>query len=423
MSENRYTKQPSQSPRGIKDAKRRQSERNGIRHSKKIRARRRRRKKILRMIILIAMFCIFIGLIAGIITAVKGIASLFHKEEKKEPVKQEETVEKKVESTIDIEEITIGTSPKKGSEKPVTVTLSFTGDCTLGTDVNFDQEKSLNAYYDAQGSDYFLKNVRSVFEKDDMTIVNFEGTLTTSDQRAEKTYAFKADPEYSSILSGSFIEGANIANNHSHDYCNQGFTDTLAALKDANISSFGYDQALLAKINGVKVGFAGINEIEKHQGEETQIKNNIDALKDAGAKLIVITMHWGAEKEYTPNQRQKELAHYAIDEGADLVIGHHPHVLQDIETYKGKTIAYSLGNFCFGGNKNPADKDTMILQKTYTFENGKLKDTDETNIIPCSISSANDYNDYCPVILEGAEKERVMQKIEKYSKEIETPEV
>ena len=122
-----------------------------------------------------------------------------------------------------------------------------------------------------------------------------------------------------------------------------------------------------------------------------------------------------AKKAAEPDETQKSLAHRAIDCGADLVVGHHPHVLQAIEYYKGKYIAYSLGNFCFGGNSAPSDMDTMIFQQTFTVENGKLAEDDVTNIIPCSLSSESGYNNYQPMVLEGSEKERVLQKIEDFS--------
>ncbi len=135
--------------------------------------------------------------------------------------------------------------------------------------------------------------------------------------------------------------------------------------------------------------------------------------------MIIVNFHWGIEKEYVPNDTQKTLAHLAIDEGADLVIGHHPHVLQGIERYKGKYIAYSLGNFSFGGNSNPSDKDTMIFQQTFTVADGKAETNDDINIIPCSLSSASGYNDYCPTPLEGSEKERVLEKLQEYSADFE----
>ena len=99
------------------------------------------------------------------------------------------------------------------------------------------------------------------------------------------------------------------------------------------------------------------------------------SLKKAGAQVIIVNFHWGIEKQYTPDENQKALAHLAVDEGADLVIGHHPHVLEGIEEYNGKYICYSLGNFCFGGNSTPSDTDSMIVQQTFTFnKKGKINE-------------------------------------------------
>ena len=118
---------------------------------------------------------------------------------------------------------------------PVSLTLSVVGDCTLGTDETFDYDTSLNAYYENYGADYFLQNVKDIFSTDDLTIANFEGTLTDSDEREDKTFAFKAPASYASILTGGSVEAVNTANNHSHDYGEQSFDDTLAALDDAGI--------------------------------------------------------------------------------------------------------------------------------------------------------------------------------------------
>ena len=315
--------------------------------------------------------------------------------------------------------INTGTQNSENSDGPIKITVSSMGDCTLGTDENFNQSTSFNAYYNAQGPDYFFKNVRSILEEDDLSIINLEGTFTDSDQRQEKTFAFKADPKYVSILTGSSIEAANLANNHSRDYGEESYTDTVETLDQAGIASFGYDQVDLLEINGVKVGLTGIYELAEHLDKQQEVKENIAALKEAGAQVIIVNFHWGIEKEYVPNDTQKTLAHLAIDEGADLVIGHHPHVLQGIERYKGKYIAYSLGNFSFGGNSNPSDKDTMIFQQTFTVADGKAETNDDINIIPCSLSSASGYNDYCPTPLEGSEKERVLEKLQEYSADFE----
>ena len=307
---------------------------------------------------------------------------------------------------------------------PVSLTLSVVGDCTLGTDETFDYDTSLNAYYENYGADYFLQNVKDIFSTDDLTIANFEGTLTDSDEREDKTFAFKAPASYVSILTGGSVEAVNTANNHSHDYGEQSFNDTLAALDDAGIVHFGYDETAVMDVKGIKVGLVGIYGLYDHLEREQQLKDNIAKVKADGAQLIVVIFHWGNETETVPDSNQTTLGRIAIDEGADLVCGHHPHVLQGIETYKGRNIVYSLGNFCFGGNSSPSDMDTMIYQQTFTIDADGVKKDNVTNIIPCSISSAayDGYNNYQPTPAEGDEATRILGKINERSSWISTAE-
>ena len=307
---------------------------------------------------------------------------------------------------------------------PVSLTLSVVGDCTLGTDETFDYDTSLNAYYENYGADYFLQNVKDIFSTDDLTIANFEGTLTDSDEREDKTFAFKAPASYASILTGGSVEAVNTANNHSHDYGDQSFDDTLAALDDAGIVHFGYDETAVMDVKGIKVGLVGIYELYDHLEREQQLKDNIAKVKADGAQLIVVIFHWGNETETVPDSNQTTLGRIAIDEGADLVCGHHPHVLQGIETYKDRNIVYSLGNFCFGGNSSPSDMDTMIYQQTFTIDANGVKKDNVTNIIPCSISSAayDGYNNYQPTPAEGDEATRILGKINERSSWISTAE-
>lgn len=307
---------------------------------------------------------------------------------------------------------------------PVSLTLSVVGDCTLGTDETFDYDTSLNAYYENYGADYFLQNVKDIFSADDLTIANFEGTLTDSDEREDKTFAFKAPASYASILTSGSVEAVNTANNHSHDYGEQSFNDTLAALDDAGIVHFGYDETAVMDVKGIKVGLVGIYELYDHLEREQQLKDNIAKVKADGAQLIVVIFHWGNETETVPDSNQTTLGRIAIDEGADLVCGHHPHVLQGIETYKGRNIVYSLGNFCFGGNSSPSDMDTMIYQQTFTIDADGVKKDNVTNIIPCSISSAayDGYNNYQPTPAEGDEATRILGKINERSSWISTAE-
>ena len=303
---------------------------------------------------------------------------------------------------------------------PVTLTVSVVGDCTLGTDENFDYSTSLNAYFENYGKEYFFQNVKSIFEADDLTIANNEGTFTESYDREDKTFAFKAPASFAGIYSCSSVEAVNTANNHSHDYGEQSFSDTMNALDAEGIVHFGYDETAVMDVKGIKVGLVGIYELYDHLGREQQLKDNIEKVKADGAQLIIVIFHWGNEKETVPDSNQTTLGRLAIDLGADLVCGHHPHVLQGIEEYKGKNIVYSLGNFCFGGNSYPSDMDSMIFQQTFTVTEDGVKNDNVTNIIPCSISSAYGYNNYQPTPAQGDEKTRIMEKIQERSSWIDT---
>ncbi|MGI6094605.1 MAG: CapA family protein [Lachnospiraceae bacterium] len=309
-------------------------------------------------------------------------------------------------------------TPEPQEEEPkeaVQITVSAAGDCTLGTDENFDYERSLNHYVEWQGTEYFLSGVKSIFDADDLTVVNLEGTLTEATERQDKQFAFKGDPSFVNILTSGGVEAVNLANNHSKDYGTESYEDTIRYVEEAGVVSFGYDRTAVADVKGVQVGLVGIYELADGMERQQQVIDNIQAVKDQGASLVIVSFHWGTERENYPDDTQKSLAHIAIDNGADLVLGHHPHVLQGIEEYNGKNIVYSLGNFCFGGNSNPSDKDTMIFQQTFTIADGEVQADNVTNIIPCTVSSVSDYNDYQPTPAEGEAAERILGRIEEYS--------
>ncbi|MDY5956808.1 MAG: CapA family protein [Frisingicoccus sp.] len=303
-------------------------------------------------------------------------------------------------------------------DEPVEILLSFTGDCILGTDENFYYDTSFNAYYENYGSAYFFQNVKDVFEKDDLTIINMEGTLTDLTTRKDKQFAFKGDPEYVKVLTNGSVEAANMANNHTYDYGEESFKDTVNILEKNKIRTFGDDETVIIPVKGVNVGIFGIYELDDHEERIPQVKSDIAKLKKDGADIIVAVFHWGNELERVPDDNQVMLAHLAIDEGADVVVGHHPHVLQGIDTYKGKTIAYSLGNFCFGGNYHPTEMDTMIFQQKFMIDTSKKITDSEINVIPCSVSSESDCNNYQPTILEGDEAKRVRELIQERSDQI-----
>jgi len=276
--------------------------------------------------------------------------------------------------------------------------LTFIGDCTLGSDPNFRYNTFHQKYEEVEKDPhYFFSNVSHIFEKDDLTIANFEGTLTTSNLPASKKFTFKGPLEYSSILTAGNIEAVNLANNHSLDYLNKGYIDTKNALDDEGIKHFGLGDVFKTDIKGYKLAFLGYKGWLDTISIET-MKEEISSLKQEGF-IVIANFHWGLEGRHVPIGDQKLVSHSAIDSGADFVIGHHPHVVQSMEIYKDRLIAYSLGNFCFGGNSNPRDKRTFILQV-------KLTNSDENNlssyfkIIPCYISSSDSINDYRPTIMQ-----------------------
>ena len=147
------------------------------------------------------------------------------------------------------------------------------------------------------------------------------------------------------------------------------------------------------------------------------MKKGIDKLAEEGVDLILACCHWGTEREYYPEEYQQTLGRLCIDWGADLVIGHHPHVLQGIEEYQGKYIVYSLGNFCFGANRNPTDKDTMIFTQTFTFVDGEKTEDTTIRIIPCSVSSVSSRKDFKPTVATGEEAKRIIGRINEFSRE------
>ena len=296
-----------------------------------------------------------------------------------------------------------------------TVTMTAVGDCTLATDINADPNGSSKSVAESLNGDYsyFFKNVSPIFSEDDLTIVNFEGTLSNQGTRQDKQFAFRGKPEYVQILTSSSVEAANLANNHSADYGDVSLSDTIKYLNEAGISNFIGTNTAIRDVNGISVGLVGIDALD--ETEAAKLENVIGSVKSLGAQLVIVSIHWCEEKATAPNDTQIELAHKAIDAGADLVLGTHPHVLQGIEKYNGKYIAYSLGNFCFGGNNNPADKDTVIYRQTFTFVDGVMQEDDNMTLIPATISGHDEYNDYQPAIAEGDRKTQIENKLIEYS--------
>ena len=301
----------------------------------------------------------------------------------------------------------IFTSKKEIIDSPVNVIkeikISAVGDCTIGWDTNFG--------YTNYG--YYFANVKDLFAKDDLTIANLETTFTNYDVKTPKKWNFSSPPEYIDVLLKGNIDIVSIANNHTYDYGEKGYNDTIDTLKKADIPYYGNNIYYIKEIDGIKIGFFGLLDIYGQKFSE--VDKAIKYLKDNNCDLIIASMHWGIEYDYEQSNEQVKMGHYLIDNGVDLVIGHHPHIVQGIEKYHNKYIVYSLGNFSFGGNSLPRDMDTFIWQQTFSFINGELELDDNINIIPTYVSSKKNTNNYQPTILEGEEAEKNLTKIMKYS--------
>lgn len=288
--------------------------------------------------------------------------------------------------------------------EPNTVKISIAGDATLGEYKGQGAGNQFKDFYDKEGAGWFFENVKSIFAADDITFVNLEGALTNHSQVAQKTYPIKGDVRNVNVLLEGSVETVNLSNNHIYDCGTDGFKETVDVLEKNNIGRSGEGYVQRITKNGINVDFFGYSGWSYTDGLKSQIQNDL-AASDADIKIV--EYHWGVEREYKHNSTQESIAHWTIDCGADLVVGAHPHVLQDTEIYNGKLIAYSLGNFCFGANKNPNDKDTAILSITFT------KAGDYTfEFIPCRISSVTNMNDYKPTIVTDEESiARIKRKL------------
>lgn len=298
-----------------------------------------------------------------------------------------------------------------------TVTISLAGDCSLGKLSVHGYGGSFDQYFDKYGPDYFFKNVKPYFDTDDMTLVNFEGVLTQSNDIVEKAYNIKGRPEFNTILINSGIDAVTLGNNHRMDYGKQGQADTLVALTSINMPyAFDANTGIYQTASGVKIGFVSVNEVYDGKAVETYLLQGINTLKTQKCDLVLACCHWGIELDRYPSDYQKELGHKCIDWGADIVVGCHPHVLQGIEYYNGKYIIYSLGNFCFGGHMNPKDKKSMIVRATFKVAGHKQVGEATLQVIPCLISSQTDKNNYCPTPATGANFAQIIKNLNTYSK-------
>lgn len=301
---------------------------------------------------------------------------------------------------------------------PSEITLSFAGDCTFGT-VNGDGSapRFPAVYRRASQLDYPFALMQPWLRTDDLSVVNFECTLTDATQTADKQWHFKGPARYAAIFPAGSVDTVGLSNNHSHDYLQAGFEDTAANFHRARVPAFYQNTPYVTTIKGVPVVLIGdctvVGENTTQIGAAPErVLRQIKEYKKPGT-LVIVVMHWGSELDTTPKPWQQALGRQFIDAGADAVVGHHPHIVQGIELYKGRTIAYSLGNFAFGGNSQARRPETFLWRLRFGTAGGKVA-FQSALLVPCLITSTRATNaadvlenNYQPRPVFGAEAARI----------------
>lgn len=307
-----------------------------------------------------------------------------------------------VEPALEVEEPPESQSP---------VVISFAGDCALDAfpGSNYDFE-----HHWKNGADYYLGNVKPIFAADNITFVNLEGPLTARPTTAVKQFPIRGEPKYVEILTAGSVEICNLANNHIYDCGDAGFRDTVNLLNEHGIKFCGEGYSEIIDVRGMKIGFLGYAAWSDNDALRERITTDIHTLRNDGAEIVIVEFHWGRELAHISDAYQNSLAHFTADSGANIIVGAHPHVMQGIENYNGKIIAYSLGNFCFGANYNPRDKETFILQAILSRDGDAITIT--PRVIPCRISSTTARNDFRPTPVEGDEAAQILNHLKEYSK-------
>ena len=292
---------------------------------------------------------------------------------------------------------------------PKTFTITVAGDTTLGsTDDLRKREDCFENVYAQNGAAWFFSGVYDLFADDDMTLVNFEGTLTESNDKKQKKYNFKGPAEYTDILTLGSVEAANLANNHIVDYGEQGEIDTIANLENAGIVVSGNGKLGIFEKNGVKVGMTGY--CFPYKDEKKDISKDVKALREAGCQIVVASFHWGSEYKEDFTREQRMIGRRAIEAGADIVVGHHPHIVQGIEKWEDTYILYSLGNLVFGGNYDPTERDAYAARLTFTVYEDRAEGPEMT-IVPLRTTQHNRGTDYRAIIAEEDDAQRIMKRI------------
>jgi len=253
------------------------------------------------------------------------------------------------------------------------VKILFTGDIMLDRYIRQVSEK--------RGSDFVFAGVQKMLSENDLVVGNLEGPITdnpsvsvNSEIGTRDNYIFTFDPGVADQLAKQNIKLVSLGNNHSLNFGEAGLSMTKKNLKNNKIDFFsdpmGEKRLAVWEKNKVKLVFIGYNQFEKEAKNKTLA--DLEQAKKMKATQIILYTHWGTEFTGQSDAKIKELGHGFIDSGVDLIIGSHPHVVQDKEEYKGKLIYYSLGNFIFDQYFNPETQQGLVVQVQINSQDGKI---------------------------------------------------
>ena len=328
-----------------------------------------------------------------------------------------------------------------------TITLTFAGDVTLGGEAKLvDEPGSFAQVYEKNGPEYFLKNFADFFAEDDLTVINLEGVLSDknlSPVAAGKLgeYFFKGKTEYVNVLTAASVEAASIANNHIFDYGEVGLKDTIATLENAGIEWFGTrarhttdtERFFFYEKDGVTICLMSLYWDDYLQGQKDGcgafLSDEIARIKKEGeADAVIAILHGGQEYGRHATVPQKVFTKMAFAAGADLVICHHAHVVMGMDIIGNRSAFYSLGNFCFGGNRNAYQKNgksvqdaapALVVRAVLTFEDDGTYKGQQMTLYPVQTTSIDrpvdsteiQPNDYQPKFVTGRLGAQVMRLI------------
>ncbi len=308
-----------------------------------------------------------------------------------------------------------GWSVMPEAEKPPenAIVLTFGGDAVLGgRESYYGIPEGFPAYAAEKGYAYFFSGLQGILAQDDLSCVNLECVLKENDRGEDtsKRWRFRGLPSYGDILKEASVELVNLANNHTVDYGEEGYAETLSALEGRTLYC-GNGVNRVVEIRGRLFGFGGCRETNYLKDPEI-IDRDIQELKDAGAEYIIYQCHFGQEYSALHNVLQEAMARRCERAGASLVIGHHPHVVQGMDYIGDMPVVYSLGNLLFGGTLQLQTYDGLLVQAVFDPENEKR--SPELRLIPVMTSSlaGEQINDYHPVPAVGEDWLRILRAVQ-----------